>query len=434
MSRGSIRQKGNKWYFRFYIEDENGQHIQKEFVGSKSKKETEAMLRHALDDYEKRRYIASPGQTTVGQLLDMWIEENLKSSNKSNGTLMLYQTTVNRIKKHPIAQTKLKSITSDQLQTYLDSLYFKSTDTSDSKRTLAPSTVRAYRAVLQGAFKYAVFPKKLLSCNPMEYVVPRKQQLVPVLFHKDCSEELHTITHSQFEKLCSYLGNHPALLPVQIAYYSGLRVGEICALTWDDVHLKEKYFLIQRTMYYNNATHQIEISMPKGNKSRIVDFGVTLADLLEKARQECSQLKPYQNYYHLETELGRNHFIVNSCLDHQSVPENYKPLSVVCSKQNGTHLTPDYIGAKCRQAAKDLELPNFHFHMLRHTYTSNLIQNGAAPKEVQELLGHSDISITMNVYAHSNRSAKRASVQILDELSRHNSADIREYLRETDSQ
>ena len=46
MSKGSIRQKSSKWYYRFYIEDENGQHIQKEFVGSKSKKETEAMLRH----------------------------------------------------------------------------------------------------------------------------------------------------------------------------------------------------------------------------------------------------------------------------------------------------------------------------------------------------------------------------------------------------
>lgn len=392
------------------------------------------MLRHALDDYEKHRYIASPGHTTVGQLLDMWIEENLKSSNKSNGTLMLYQTTVNRIKKHPISQTKLKSITSDQLQTYLDSLYFKSNDTSETKRALAPSTVRAYRAVLQGAFKYAVFPKKLLSYNPMEYVIPRKQQPVPILFHKDCSEEMHTITHSQFEKLCSYLENHPALLPVQIAYYSGLRVGEICALTWDDVHLKEQYFFIQRTMYYNNATHQMEISTPKGNKSRIVDFGMTLTGLLEKAQSKSNLSKQYKNYYHLEKELERNHFIVNSFLSQQSVPENYKPLAFVCSKSNGIHLTPDYIGAKCRQAAKDLELSNFHFHMLRHTYTSNLIQNGAAPKEVQELLGHSDISITMNVYAHSNRRAKHASVQILDELSSHNSTAIREYIRETNSQ
>ena len=43
--------------------------------------------------------------------------------------------------------------------------------------------------------------------NALEYVIPRKQQRVPILFHKDCSEEMHTITHSQFEKLCSYLEN-----------------------------------------------------------------------------------------------------------------------------------------------------------------------------------------------------------------------------------
>ena len=58
----------------------------------------------------------------------------------------------------------------------------------------------------------------------------------------------------------------------------------------------------------------------------------------------------------------------------------------------------------------------FHFHQLRHTYTSNLLANGAAPKDVQELLGHSDVSTTMNVYAHSTRDAKRKSVRLLDKV------------------
>ena len=44
-------------------------------------------------------------------------------------------------------------------------------------------------------------------------------------------------------------------------------------------------------------------------------------------------------------------------------------------------------------------LEDFHFHMLRHTYTSNLLSNGAAPKAMQELLGHADVSTTMNIYA-----------------------------------
>ena len=52
-----------------------------------------------------------------------------------------------------------------------------------------------------------------------------------------------------------------------------------------------------------------------------------------------------------------------------------------------------------------------------HTYTSNLLSNGAAPKDVQELLGHSDVSITMNIYAHSTIKAKRESARLLDKVA-----------------
>lgn len=56
--------------------------------------------------------------------------------------------------------------------------------------------------------------------------------------------------------------------------------------------------------------------------------------------------------------------------------------------------------------------------MLRHTFTSNLLSNGAAPKDVQELLGHADVSTTMNIYAHSKREAKRTSARLLDKVGR----------------
>ena len=68
-------------------------------------------------------------------------------------------------------------------------------------------------------------------------------------------------------------------------------------------------------------------------------------------------------------------------------------------------------------AKKKLEgFEDFHFHMLRHTFTSNLLSNGAAPKDVQELLGHADVSTTMNIYAHSKREAKRTSARLLDKV------------------
>lgn len=71
----------------------------------------------------------------------------------------------------------------------------------------------------------------------------------------------------------------------------------------------------------------------------------------------------------------------------------------------------------CRTARKKIDgLEDFHFHTLRHTYTSNLLANGAAPKDVQELLGHSDVNLTMNVYAHATREAKRTTARLLDKV------------------
>ena len=73
------------------------------------------------------------------------------------------------------------------------------------------------------------------------------------------------------------------------------------------------------------------------------------------------------------------------------------------------------LSSVCRKIQRELpNMANFHFHMLRHTYTSNLLGGGASPKDVQELLGHSDVSTTMNVYAHATREAKRNSARLLD--------------------
>ena len=62
----------------------------------------EAMLRKAMEDYEEKKFVAKSENATVGSLLDMWVEKELKPGSLSNGTVMAYQGTVNRIKQHPI--------------------------------------------------------------------------------------------------------------------------------------------------------------------------------------------------------------------------------------------------------------------------------------------------------------------------------------------
>lgn len=98
--------------------------VQREFAGTESKSETESLLRKAMEDYEAKKFVAKPENTIVGMLLDMWVEEELKPGNLSNGTVMAYMGTVNRIKKYPIGDRKLKTVTAEHLQAFMDFLTF----------------------------------------------------------------------------------------------------------------------------------------------------------------------------------------------------------------------------------------------------------------------------------------------------------------------
>ena len=428
MAKGSVRKKGKKWYYRFYVEDESGRQVQREFAGTESKSETEALLRKAMEDYEAKKFVAKSENATVGMLLDMWVEEELKPGNLSNGTVMSYQGTVNRIKQYPISNRKLKSVTADHLQSFMDQISFGGVNPDGTTaKPLSKGYLRLFSAVLQGAFRFAVFPKRMISFNPMQYVVWRGKKDDYELFSDDNGDvaTMPMLTHEMYLKLEDFLKakDNPALLPIQIAYYTGLRIGEVCGLTWQDVNLEKQYLTVRRSMRYNNARHKTEIGATKRRKVRTVDFCDTLAEILRTAKLEHhkNRFKYGElfclNYYVEVKEKDRTYYEVYTLPRNEKVPEGYKEISFVCLRTDGAYESPSTIGIMCKRVSKKVEgLDGFHFHQLRHTFTSNLLSNGAAPKDVQELLGHSDVSTTMNVYAHSTREAKRTSARLLDKV------------------
>lgn len=92
-------------------------------------------------------------------------------------------------------------------------------------------------------------------------------------------------------------------------------------------------------------------------------------------------------------------------------------LSLVCVRQDGRYKSPATVSNMCRTAKKRVDgMESFHFHQLRHTFTSNLLSYGAAPKDMQELLGHSDVTTTINIYAHASKEAKRDAAKLLDKV------------------
>ena len=382
MAKGSVRKKGKKWYYRFYVEDASGKMVQKEYAGTESKSETEKLLRKALEDYENKKFVAKADSLTVGELLDMWAEEELKTGTLSNGTVENYLGAIRCIKKHPIADRKLKTVTAEHLQAFLDLLTFGG-EFPDGKvrKGYSKDYIHSFSAVLQQSFRFAVFPKQLISFNPMQYIKLKRQAEEVDLFSDDEVEEgTQPISHEDYERLIKYLEkkNPPAILPIQIAYYAGLRIGETCGLTWQDINLEEQCLTIKRSIRYDGMKHKNIIGPTKRKKVRIVDFGDTLTEILKAARKE--QLKNrmqygelyHRNYYKEVHVKNRVYYEYYHLAGTQEVPADYKEISFVCLRPDGSLELPSTLSIVCRSVSKKLEgFEDFHFHQLRHPYVKH---------------------------------------------------------------
>ncbi len=341
---------------------------------------------------------------TLDELLNLYKQNDLLKSNYSIGTKNNYLSVIKMIQKDPIVKKKVTKIDTATLQEYLNTLIHC--------KTISKSRINAYTALLTNAFKYAIYPLEIIKDNPLKHIKLIKQteqQIFSNITHKQ-----QTITHEQYQKIVSYLQsrNNPHLLPIQIAYYTGLRIGEVVALTWDDINFEQQYLIVQRAMVLNReGKNCLELTTPKRNKTRIVYFPDTLKEILLQTKK---QNKPIKNYYIKQIINNTIHYPIQTNNTNQT---NQIPIDLVCTKQDGTFINRRSLATICTRLNKYIpELSNFHFHMLRHTYATNLLQKNLTSQQVKELLGHQDIRTTMNVYSHNDQQELLQKVKVLDEL------------------
>ncbi len=396
--RGSIRKRGEKWYYSFEIAPINGKRKRIERVGGNTKKEAERALNKAISEYENTGLHFDVKNISVSDYMDYWLKNYVEVNCKYN-TQRIRKNAINKHIKTALGTYSLKSLTPAILQEFIN---------SKQKEGLKKETVSAIFSTLSGSLNYAVYPCQFVKVNPIQYVkLPKFDEI-----KKDISEKV--ITPKDFNRILKLFPFGSSFrIPLLIGYYTGLRVGEVIALTWNDIDFKNSTITVNKISYTRNK--QICIGTPKTKASyRTIKIGDSLLDELK--RYKIHQMEQRLNY----GENYRNNYI---CVDKK---EDYQYLSdkgvkegvfnLVCTQEDGKAITDSIIYYSAKKIRNTLNI-DFTFHNLRHTHATTLIENGANMKDVQIRLGHSKITTTIDTYTHITENMQNETVNIFEKAT-----------------
>ena len=285
-----------------------------------------------------------------------WLE-SYKHHKVADGTYNNYKLYV---EKHIIPYfgvSKIKDIRPAQIEKFMAT----EKDLSESARHHIWITLNA---IFETARK-----NRLVDENPCgEYLKPREE--------KDKAAKIHFFEHSQLERLITAANNIDDGYYILIPLYTGMRLGELCGLRWEDI--SEDVICISRSVGEDENSKPI-LKATKAGKRRFIGIPDKLAEVLSKT--------PHKGAYVLSN--SDDYFSINQ------LPNRYKTAFKHANK---------YLIANGLEPVEYLSM-----HKCRHTYATYLANGGAAAKDIQEILGHADISTTQIYFHVDTESIKKAT-------------------------
>lgn len=225
----------------------------------------------------------------------------------------------------------------------------------------------------------------------IEYAVKigfRSADSIPVEYPRQNNPPIIILSPSDQRKLRSYVLEHqsPVTIGILLALYTGIRIGEVCGLMLCDFHLDDGFLTVSRTVLRirdtddtSSAKTKVIISSPKSSSgNRNIPLHSELVPLLKKQIQINEH--PDDTYFLTGT--------VNP-----SEPRSYY--------------------SKYKRILKKIGIQQYTFHALRHTFATQCIEIGIDPKTLSEILGHSNVQLTLDRYVHPSLDAKRKAIERL---------------------
>ena len=373
------------WEYRFEVAKVGGKRKQYSKSGFRTKKEAEQAGIKALNDYNNAGCVSVSSDMSFSDFLDLWLVQyaraNLKESSYS-----FVEKTIDKHIRPVLGDYRISSLSPIALQTFINEIY---------KEPLSHSYKGRIRTLLSQILKYAVVPCGLIQSNPAQYLTT-PQDLI-----NGKSVERMIYTPEQIMTLIDYYGTyHPYSAAIMISFHSGLRAGEVFSLTWNDIDLNKKTISVTKTV-----TLSQKVTPPKTKNSvRTVSVGDTLIKYLKKYRQEQIKNEIYYGEYYTHLALQNGVICVSDKKDDNFIMrrENGEYAPYRAFKDNATKTVANKVGFPV------------NFHSFRHTHATRLVEAGVSPKVVQERLGHSKITTTLDLYVHVTGEMQTSAVDAFE--------------------
>ena len=304
---------------------------------------------------------------TFKDLTAGWLEHcrvNVKLS-----TYERYRILVERHIVPVLGRLLIRELTAEKLREYLEEK--RSRGRLDGRGGLAPKTVNDIHVIIKSVIKYAV--------REFDYHVDRK--LSDIRLPKRAAHKIEVFSENETGKITERILEKPDIsgLGILLSLDTGLRLGEICALKWSDIDFDEQALSVRRTAIRINhgGSTTLEIQLPKTeNSERKIPLTAHYLSLL-KSCEDCHGTDEY-----------------------------------IFSRKPDRPLEPRTMQYRFHRFLANLNIRIRGFHTLRHSFASRSVERGVDIKTLSEILGHSNVQTTLQMYTHPSIDTKRRSMEL----------------------
>lgn len=366
------KRKDGRWEGRYIKAHLEGGKAQYGYVYAKSYREVKYKLIQLMQLKQNESIRPDPIEKTIlfCEIATEWF--NLRLPQLKDSTAVKYRNLLNSYILPMLGERAADTLTHDCIKNFCNELLIS----GGKKGTgLSPKTVSDILSVLRNILKYCTDIGIKTACDARSIIIKQSQK------------EMRIFTRNEQDRICQYLfaDLNSFNVGILVCLFTGIRIGEICALQRADISLSE------RTIHVHQTMQRIQTSAYSKHKTKVV---------VSTPKSACSiRTIP------LPSEL------VNILSAFSNPPSGY-----FLTGSSDTFIEPRTMQNHFKRVLKECSIEDANYHVLRHTFATRCVELGFDAKSLSEILGHASVSITMNRYVHPSMELKRDNMQRLSSL------------------